>query len=64
MSKQVYIWSAVGFVAGAVLGFVWSDGTKSRLSNSISTDFDNGKMTITLDAAGAIAGPLADLVRK
>lgn len=44
---------ALGFLSGAVVGFAWSQETKSSLAENVTTDFDGGVMTVTADIYSA-----------
>ncbi len=52
-----------GFIGGALVGFVWSQQTKASLSDHISSDFSNGKLVVTVDAARAAVAGFADIFK-
>ena len=43
----------LGFLFGAVVGFAWSQGTKSSLANNVQTDYKDGKIIVTADITKA-----------
>ncbi len=43
----------IGFVIGSVVGFAWSQNTKSRLGENTTTEMKGGKLIITMDAGKA-----------
>ena len=58
MKTAAYL--TMGFTIGAVIGFVWSQGVKSRISGSVKTGFDNGKFVVSFDVKEAAIGGLMD----
>ncbi len=47
------LFSLLGFVSGALLGFFWSQGVKSSLPGRVETDISGGVFTVKVDAKGA-----------
>lgn len=66
--KKAVPWAAVGFVAGAALGFAWGQKAKSRLGDSVTTDYSGGTLTVKVDtvtaAASGLPDPLAAYIQK
>jgi len=60
---KIAIALAIGFSVGAIAGFVYSSGVKSRLSQNIKTRFNDGKFEVSVDVMDAAVGGLADLIK-
>ena len=58
--RKAIPWATVGFVAGAALGFAWGQKAKSRIGQSVTTDFSGGRLTVEVDTIGAAASGLPD----
>ena len=54
--------SLLGFISGALLGFVWSQGTKSALPGRVKTNISGGIVTVEVDAKGAAKDGLLSLL--
>ena len=54
---------AAAIVAGFGIGFLWGRGTRSALSESTSTSFDNGDLTVRVRVGQALGAGLGDLFR-
>lgn len=53
-------WAAVGFVFGAVAGFQWGKKAKSRIGESVTTNYDNGVISLKVDTYKAARAGLSD----
>ncbi|WP_375170084.1 hypothetical protein [Marinobacter sp.] len=66
--RKAVPWATVGFIAGAALGFAWGQKAKSRLGESVKTDFSGGRLTVEVDtvtaAASGLPDPLAAYIAK
>lgn len=60
--KKAIPWGTVGFLAGAALGFAWGQKAKSRIGDSVSTDFSGGVLTVQVDAVTAASSGLPDVL--
>ncbi len=58
------LFSLIGFVSGAVLGFAWSQGTKSALPGRVKTDVSGGIIRVEVDAKGAATDGLLSLFSR
>lgn len=58
--RKAIPWATVGFVAGAALGFAWGKKAKSRIGDSVTTDFSAGRLTVKVDTVTAAASGLPD----
>jgi len=64
MNKNVYFVLGAGFLAGALIGFVYGTGVRSNLSGAISTGFENGAFVIRTDIKDALTGGILDTLNK
>jgi hypothetical protein len=53
MNSQVVPWVAVGFVLGAAAGFAWGKTAKKGIGDAVKTDFEGGKLMVTVDTIKA-----------
>lgn len=58
--KKIALIAIAGFASGALVGFAWSSGAKSRMSESVTTEFSRGKLTVQVDMKKAIVGGVKD----
>ncbi len=56
------LFSVLGFVMGAALGFAWAQGTKQALPKRVSTRVSGGVMTVKVDIKGAATDGLLALL--
>lgn len=57
-------WAAVGFVLGAVAGFQWGKTAKSRIGESITTDYEGGVLSVKVDTYQAARAGLSDSINQ
>lgn len=46
---KVSAYTVFGFVVGAVLGFMWSSEAKKKATESVTTSFSDGVLTVQFD---------------
>jgi len=56
--------SLLGFAAGALIGFVYGQAARSRVSDSVSTDVQGGKVVVAVDVGRIAAGGLSGYINK
>lgn len=59
---KVIPFALAGFVAGAVLGFLWGQATRSKIGDNVKTSVYNGVVTVSVDAKTAALQGLKSLV--
>lgn len=62
--RKAVPWAAVGFIAGGVLGFAWGQKAKSRVGESVSTDWEGGVLSVKVNTVQAARAGLPDLVNQ
>lgn len=55
-------WAAVGFVFGAVAGFQWGKKAKSKIGESVTTNYENGVIRLEVDTYRAARAGLSDSI--
>jgi len=60
MNKTVVPWVAVGFMMGAALGFSWGKTAKSKIGEAVSTDWEGGRLSVTVDTVRAARSGFGD----
>ncbi len=51
-----------GFIVGSLIGFLWAQSTRRSLADNIKTRTEGGKLLIEVDALGAAAQGLYDML--
>lgn len=62
--KKAIPWGTVGFLAGAALGFAWGQKAKSRIGESVTTDFNGGVLSIRVNTIDAAKAGLPDILNS
>jgi hypothetical protein len=62
MNSQVVPWVAVGFVLGAAAGFAWGKTAKAGIGDAVTTKFDGGKLSVTVDTVEAARSGFGDSI--
>lgn len=57
-------WAAVGFIFGAAAGFQWGKTAKSRIGEAVTTDFENGVVSVEFDTYKAARSGLSDGINQ
>lgn len=47
---------AMGFAVGALIGFVYGQAARSRVSGAIATGYKNGVATVSIDVGKVLLG--------
>lgn len=59
-------WVVVGFAVGALAGFQWGRKAKSSIGDSVTTEFEDGVVTVQLDtyraARSGLATPIDNMI--
>ena len=57
MSRALPLW-VLGFLGGALVGFVYGQAVRSRASEAVSTEVKGGVVTVSLDTVKLLRGGL------
>ncbi len=58
--KQAIPMAVVGFLVGALAGFQWGNKAKSKIGESVRTEFQDGVVRVEVDTVQAARSGLAD----
>lgn len=56
--------AALGLLAGFAFGVLWGQGTRKAAPSQTQTSFDNGVVTVKVNAYGALAQGLASALGR
>ncbi len=56
------VFTILGFLAGTLIGFAWSQGVKKSAPGRVETDVTGGMITVKFDAKGAATDGLLSLL--
>lgn len=60
--KRAVPWATVGFAVGIAAGFMWGKTAKSRIGESISTEWNGGVLAVKVDTIKAARSGVPDLL--
>ncbi len=58
------LFSLLGFIIGAGLGFAWAQGVKKALPGRVTSTMSGGIVTVKVDAKGAAIDGLSTLLNR
>lgn len=57
-------WSLVGLIFGTVAGFAYGRGVRENANSAVTTSYDSGVATVSLDTGELLRGGLPDILRR
>lgn len=63
-ARKAVPWAAVGFLAGAALGFAWGKTAKSRIGQAVTTEWHGGTLSVNVDTVTAARSGLGDALNS
>lgn len=60
--KKAIPWASVGFVVGIAAGFAYGRKAKQGITDSVSTDFSGGVLSVRVDTLQAARSGLPDVL--